>query len=158
MHRCPLAIALSAALTAAALMAPTLMAGAGAHGEDRPVQQPGEYEVTVRLELRHVAMAVPKVATICVSETGTRGLVVLSENNPLARCPASDIRQDGDTLTFEIICPGGNQAVGSARYTIAPQRFTGVIAMKMGGKNMTMTEYQVGRRIGSCSAAGSPRS
>ena len=85
-------------------------------------------------------------------------LVVLSENNPLARCPASDIRQDGDTLTFEIICPGGNQAVGSARYTIAPQRFTGVIAMKMGGKNMTMTEYQVGGRIGNCSAVGPPRS
>jgi hypothetical protein len=101
-------------------------------------------------------MAAPKVATICVTETGTRDLIVLSENNPLARCPASNTRQEGDTLTFDIICLGGNQAVGSARYTVAPQHFTGVIAMKMGGKNMTMTEHQVGRRIGNCSA-GSPR-
>jgi len=138
-------------------LAATLMVNASAHGEDTPRLQPGAYEVTVRLELRHVAMAAPTVATICVRETGTRGLMVLSENNPLARCPASDIRQDGDTLAFEIVCPGGNQAIGSARYTLAPQHFTGVIAMKMGGKNMTMTEYQDGRRIGPCEAAASPR-
>jgi hypothetical protein len=67
------------------------------------------------------------------------------------------VRQDGDTLTFEITCLGRNEAVGLARYTVAPQRFSGVIAMKMGGKNMTMTEHQVGRRIGNC-GAGSPRS
>jgi hypothetical protein len=147
MLRYPVAISLAA----------SVMAGGSAHGEERPCLQPGEYEVTVRLQLRHVGMAAPKVARICVTETGTRGLIVLSENNPLARCPASDIRQDGDTLTFEIVCPGGNQAVGSARYTLAPQHFTGVIAMKMGGKNMTMTEYQEGHRIGDCSPAGAPR-
>ena len=147
MQRCPVAIALAAAL----------LVGTSAHGEDAPGLQPGEYEVTVRLELRHVEMATPKVATICVTETGTRGLIVLSENNPLARCPSSNMHQDRDTLTFEIVCPGGNQAVGSARYTLAPQYFTGAIAMKMGGKNMTMTEHQAGRRIGNCSA-GSPRS
>jgi hypothetical protein len=134
-----------------------VLVGGSAHGEDAPDLQPGEYEVAVRLELRHVQMAAPKVATICVTEAGTRGLIVLSENNPLARCPASNVRHDGDTLTFDVICPGGNQAVGSARYTVAPQHFTGVIAMKMGGKNMTMTEYQEGRRIGNC-GAGSPRS
>jgi hypothetical protein len=133
------------------------MVGASAHGQEASGLQSGQYEVTVRLELRHVEMAAPKVATICVTETGTRGLIVLSENNPLARCPASSVRQEGDTLTFEIVCPGRNQAVGSARYTVAPRHFTGVIAMKMGGKNMTMTEHQVGRRIGNC-GAGSPRS
>ena len=142
-------------------LAAAVMVGASAHGEDGPGLQPGEYEVSVRLELRHVEMTALKVATICVSRdnTATRGLIALSENNPLARCPASNVRQDRDTLTFDIICPGRNQAVGSARYTIAQQQFTGVIAMKMGGKNMTMTEHQVGRRVGNCSApAGSSRS
>jgi hypothetical protein len=148
MQRCSAVISLAAAL----------MVGSSAHGEEAPGLQPGEYEVTVRLELRHVAMAAPKVVKICVTETGTRGLIVLSENNPLPRCPPSNTRQEGDTLTFDIICPGVNQAVGSARYTIAPQHFTGVIAMKMGGKNMTMTEHQVGRRVGNCSAASSSHS
>ena len=142
----------------AVVLAAAFAVGSGAHAEDAPVLQPGEYQVSVRLELRHVAMAAPRQATICVSEAGTQGLMVLSDNNPLARCPAADIHRAGDALTFEIVCPGGNQAVASARYTIAPQRFTGVIAMKMGGKNMTMTEYQVGRRIGNCSAVGPPRS
>jgi hypothetical protein len=141
----------------AVVLAAAFAVGHGAHAEDTPVLQPGEYQVSVRLELRHVAMAAPKLATICVSETGSPGLMVLSDNNPLARCPAVNTHQDGDALTFEIICPGGNQAVASARYTIAPQSFTGVIAMKMGGKNMTMTEYQEGRRVGDCGGAAPPR-
>jgi hypothetical protein len=138
-------------------MAAALLVGASAQGEDALGLQPGEYEVTVRLELRHVEMTALKVTTICVSgdNTGTRGLVALSENNPLARCPAPNVRQDGHTLTFDIICPGGNQGVGSARYTIARQRFTGVVAMKMGGKNMTMTERQTGHRVGDCKPVGS---
>jgi len=122
-----------------------------------PALEPGEYEVSVRLELPHVEdMGARKVTRICVtgSDGGTHGLVVLSDNNPLARCPASDVRESGGTLTFEIVCPGANAAVGSAKYALRAHDFDGVIAMKMGGKNMTMTERQSGRRAGTCEAAG----
>ena len=49
----------------------------------------GEYEVRMRLELPHAEdMAVSKTARICVTEdTATQGLIVLSDNNPLSRCP-----------------------------------------------------------------------
>jgi Protein of unknown function (DUF3617) len=128
-----------------------------ARAEDVPGLQPGEYQVTVSIELPHVEdTGASRVATICVLQSDahpTWGLVVLSDNNPLARCPASNVRLDGNTLTFDIICPGVNQATASARYTVSAQRFTGVIAMKMGGKNMTMTEQQVGHRIGNCKPA-----
>lgn len=135
-------------------------ATSAAWGGDATILQAGEYEVSVRLELPAIEdMGASKVASICVPERGadTYGLAVLSDNNPLARCPASNVRHVGDTLTFDIICPGGNQAVASARYTLGAQRFSGAIAMKMGGKNMTMTERQTGRRIGACAPASSPR-
>ena len=123
--------------------------------------QEGSYEVIVRLELPHVEdIGASRVATICVTNTdpgGRHGLVVLSENNPLAKCPISNVRQDGDTLTFDIICPGGNAAVASAKYILTPQRFEGRLSMKMGGKNMTMTETQSGHRVGECVAASAPR-
>jgi hypothetical protein len=132
------------------------MGGIGVVNAGQPQGAPtsGSYEVEVRLELPHLEdWAVKKLATVCIVEDGgSRGLAVLSGNNPLARCPASNIRQDGDTLTFDIICEGRNAAKASAKFLLMPEGFRGRIAMVMGGKNMTMTETQIGRRIGTCPA------
>jgi hypothetical protein len=123
----------------------------GAHADDRALLEPGEYEVQMKLELPHVEdMGVQKTTKICITEGGTHGIVVLSENNPLVRCPASNIRQNADELTFDLICDGHNQAVAWAKFQLWPDRFAGVFDMKMGGKNMTMSEWQVGKRIGIC--------
>lgn len=122
----------------------------------------GSYEIEVRLELPFLDTAGAKKAeTICVTAdkgNGTHGLAVLSENNPLAKCPASNIHQNGNMLTFDIVCPGGNAARASATYTLAAETFKGRIAMKMGGKNMTMTEIQTGHRTGDCAVSDAPRS
>ena len=99
-----------------------------------------------------------KTTAICVrpdSRDGTGGLAVLGDNNPLSRCPASNVRQDGKVLTFDIVCEGTNAARASASYILAGEAFRGRITMKMGGKNMTMSETQVGRRVGAC--PGTPR-
>jgi hypothetical protein len=123
----------------------------GASAESLKLLQPGEYEVQMKLEMPHVEdMGVQKTAKICVTGSGTHGIVVLSENNPLARCPASNIRQNADELTFDLICEGHNQAVAWAKFQLWPDRFSGVFDMKMGGKNMTMSERQTGKRIGVC--------
>ena len=129
--------------------------------EDATLLTAGQYEVSSRLDLPYVESAgVTKRSSICItaSDGGAQGLVVLSENNPLAKCPASNAHQDGTTLTFDIVCPGGNAATASAKYLLGPQSFEGRIQMKMGGKNMTMMETQNGRRVGSCSTATPPRS
>jgi Protein of unknown function (DUF3617) len=143
-------------IAVAVSMTPTTPAGAA----EPAALQDGRYDVNVQLELPNVeAMGASRVATICVTSEvpgGHYGLAAMSENNPLAKCPVSNVRQDGGILTFDIICPGGNAAVASARYILTPQRFEGRISMKMGGKNMTMTETQSGRRAGDC-AAGAPR-
>jgi hypothetical protein len=115
--------------------------------------EPGEYEVSMQLDLPHVEDAgVARTAVICVTAGGgdTHGLTVLSANLPFGGCAASNIREDGGTLMFDIVCPGPNAAAASARYTFGEQHFDGTIAMKMGAKNMTMTERQHGRRTGAC--------
>lgn len=126
---------------------------------DETLLSPGEYEVNMRLELPNIEdMGASKTAKICVisGDEGSHGLVVLSDNNPLGKCPVSNIRQDADAFRFDIVCPGGNAALGWAKYVLWPDRFDGTIKMKMGGKNMTMTERQTGHRIGACS--NEPRS
>jgi Protein of unknown function (DUF3617) len=126
--------------------------GVAAAGQLQTAPTNGTYEVDVRLELPHLEdWAVKKRATICISDGDrTRGLTVLSDNNPLARCPTSNIRRDGATLTFDIVCEGRNAARASAKFSLMSEAFRGRIAMVMGGKNMTMTETHVGRRVGTC--------
>lgn len=122
-----------------------------AFAESAALLQPGAYEVQMTLRLPHVEdSGVQKTSTICISDSGTRGIVVLSENNPLARCPPSNIKLVDDVLTFDLVCEGHNQAVAWARFQLSQDRFSGVFDMKMGGKNMTMSERQIGHRVGAC--------
>ncbi|NJM29217.1 MAG: DUF3617 family protein [Rhizobiales bacterium] len=119
--------------------------------------EPGSYEVTYRLEVPHVErFATNRTARICVTEH-RQSLPVLSSNNPLARCPARNIRRDAAALTFEILCPGRpyERSEARAQFKLSDGAFEGRIHMIMGGKNMTFVEVQRGRRIGNCSTGQS---
>ncbi len=128
-------------------------------GASDPLQD-GQYSVDVRLELPHLEdLNMTKTSTVCVTpDHDNRGLAVLSDNNPLSRCPVSNVQQSGNVLTFDIICEGKNQAQASASYVLSAGSFRGRITMRMGGKNMTMAETQVGHRVGACPSAGTPPS
>lgn len=113
----------------------------------------GAYEIEFRLEMPAVQDTNPRqVRRLCLGSDRSEnfGMIVLSDNNPLSKCPSSGTARAAASLTFEIACPGLNAARGQAVYDLGPDHFTGRIEMKMGGKNMTMTEHQVGRRIGAC--------
>ncbi|MGH6816576.1 MAG: DUF3617 domain-containing protein [Hyphomicrobiaceae bacterium] len=133
----------------------------GLAAAESPWLLPGLYEVDVRLELPHIENTTPpQIETLCLTDTGIKnngGFAVLSQNNSLAHCPISNVDRLDNRLTFDILCEGSNMGRGSAIYTVGPDRFAGRIAMKMGGKNMTMTEVQHGRRIGDCSGPKVPR-
>lgn len=126
---------------------------APANAGGTPALRDGSYEIRVNLELPNVEdMTASKVATLCLTSDGSHGFAVLSENNPLRRCPITAVQEKGDTLTFDIKCKGTNEAKASANYLLMGDSFRGRIAMQMGGKNMTMTETQAGRRVGACKA------
>jgi hypothetical protein len=130
---------------------------AGAAQADQPLPHGGSYEVTFRLELPHLERwAIEKTTTVCVSNAGRPGSLpfpILSDNNPFAECLVGNVRQDGTSLTYEMACDGRGAAKLQASYPLAPNGFSGRIAMTMGAKNMTMTEVQAGRRVGSCELA-----
>jgi hypothetical protein len=121
----------------------------------------GAYEVDVRLEIPNVVnWSAHKTETICVSDapvTTHAPLPVLSDNNPFEECPSRNVRRDGRTLRFDIICEGFNMAKARADYTLSADRFEGRIFIVLGAKNMTMTEVQAGRRVGACGPAATTR-
>lgn len=111
----------------------------------------GSYEVRYRLELPYVEGSDEQTVTVCLADIGgSTEFPVLSANNPLAHCPTQNVRRDGDELSYDIVCPGGNAAKAHALYALRKDGFQGRIAMNMGGKNMTMTEVQKGARVGTC--------
>jgi hypothetical protein len=143
---------------ALAFLAAGLPAGV-APAEPEALLQDGAYEVRVRLELPNLERwATTKTTTVCLPyRSGTNApLPILSSNNPLAECPASNVERDGSMLRFDIVCEGRGAAWARAVYTLGPGGFEGRIAMVMGGKNMTMAEVQSGRRVGGCDPPGTP--
>ncbi len=114
---------------------------------------PGLYRIEVRIALPNVQdVAAPLVVSRCVSaadvESG-RAFFVLSEN-PLRQCELLDYENTGSKATYRIACPGPNRGSAVGVFDTSATAYRGSIKMNMGGKNMTMSETQVGRRIGDC--------
>lgn len=86
-------------------------------------------------------------------ESGHLPIPVLSPNNPFADCEARDLERTATLLRYRIVCPGRDSARALASYELSADGFRGDVAMVLGGKNMTLSEHQVGRRLGDCQAA-----
>ena len=114
---------------------------------------PGLYRVEVRIGLPNVQdTAAPMVLTRCIAtddlESG-QAFFVLSDN-PLKNCELLDYQPTGDTATYRILCQGPNMGSAVAVFDTTDRSYHGTINMNMGGKNMTMSETQFGKRIGDC--------
>jgi hypothetical protein len=115
----------------------------------------GLYEVRFRLELPHLERwAVDKVRTVCLPvEGGKAPIPVLSGNMPFAGCRAMRLSREGPTLSYGFFYGCRDAARARASYLLTGQDFSGRVSMILGAKNMTMTEVQSGRRLGSCRPA-----
>ena len=118
-----------------------------------PVLSPGLYEVEVRISLPNVQdTAAPIVLTRCVRTADLKSgqaFFVLSDN-PLKTCDLLDYQTTSDKTLYRIACPGPNRGTAVAVFDNTNTAYRGTITMNMGGKNMTMSETQAGRRVGDC--------
>ncbi len=118
-----------------------------------PLLTPGEYRTEVRIHLPNVQdVAAPLVIDRCLSAedlASGRAFFVLSDN-PLKYCALRDYQVTGNAASYRIVCPGPNMGSALGKFETVGSTYRGSIFMNMGGKNMTMSETQIGRRIGEC--------
>jgi hypothetical protein len=134
------------------LAAAFALAGGAHAGEALPV---GLFAITARLELPHLERwAVDKTRAVCLDGAGGLPIPVLNTGTGLAHCAAAEVQRGAAGLSYAIVCPGRDATRATARYRVEPDRFQGRVAIVMGAKNMTMTEVQVGRRLGACAPGG----
>jgi hypothetical protein len=128
------------------------LATIGSGAADPPLT-PGLYQVEVRIALPNVQdVAAPMVLTRCVSPadlSSGQAFFVLSDN-PLKNCDLLDYQVTAGTATYRIVCPGPNMGSAVAVFETTRTTYRGSIKMNMGGKNMTMSETQAGRRVTDC--------
>lgn len=114
---------------------------------------PGQYHIAVTLELPHLSSkATTKSLSLCVTpqDFANGKAFRIRTETPLAKCAYSARDHHGQRITFKVACPGKRSAYATAEFDVKRDSFDGVIKMNMGGKNMTLTERQVGRRVGDC--------
>lgn len=140
-------------ILAASLAPLVLLAAIAGYARDEALPAPGLYRVQVRVDLPNVPDTAPSfVLERCIApadlESG-QAFFVLSEN-PLRACELTDYQVTGKAVAYRIACRGANRGSATAQFTTARAAYRGTISMNMGGKNMTMSETQVGERIGAC--------
>lgn len=110
--------------------------------------EPGEYEITSTMEMPGMTMP-PQTITQCL----TQDEPVPSESMGESGCEISDMKTDGDTITWTMECSQQGQKVTTeGEMTYSGDTFEGVMTTKMGPQagNMTLKTLISGKRIGSC--------
>lgn len=74
----------------------------------------------------------------------------MTDDSALTDCHLEKARQDATAADYELICRGKHGAEGHARWTFDGPRISGVLDLRLGGKNMTLTQRITGERIGDC--------
>jgi len=127
------------------ILLPLTLLGTPALAHDIP---PGLYAIEYRLEMPHLERyAVTNRVERCID--GER-LPVISAKQAFTDCALEDRISEPARLRYSLICEGASTARAFAEYKPAPDGFTGRIFVKLGAKNMTLTEVQSGIRLGAC--------
>jgi hypothetical protein len=135
-----------------------LMAGAcAAAGATAPVALPaGEYDLTTDTLLPHLEEALRYATTRarqCLQAPDATELFPLLRHQAFTGCALRPDAQSDDGLHFTLHCANAQAATGSAVFELDANRVSAVLALKMGGKNMTLSQRLHGPRIGACAAA-----
>ncbi len=128
-----------------------------AQGAERVAVPPGEYDLTAQTVLPHLEEALRYATTHerrCLREPDPTGLFPLLLHPAFAGCALVPDAQAGDGLHFSLRCANPEAASGSAVFAPGADSLSAVLELKMGGKNMTLSQRLHGPRVGPCPQPG----
>lgn len=116
---------------------------------------PGEYDLTTQTVLPHLEEALRHATTRsreCVRQPDATRLFPLLLHPAFTGCHLASAPDSDDGLHFVLRCANPQAATGSAVFTVGADNVSAVLELKMGGKNMTLSQRLHGSRVGACSA------
>lgn len=114
---------------------------------------PGEYDLTIQTVLPHLEEPL-RYATIrarqCLREPDATSIFPLLGHKAFAGCRLVPDADAGDDVRFTLVCKNSEAATGSAAFEVGATYLSAVLEIKMGGKNMTLSQRLYGPRVGPC--------
>ena len=128
------------------IAAVALPLSAGAQGKD------DLWEVTVKMEMPGMPMAMPPVVTRnCTAKNARDEDYVPAEKN----CRMQDRKRSGNKLSYKIVCEGKDPMTIAGEMTFGANSYEGRMQMSgtANGRPMQMTQNFSGKRVGDCTAS-----
>jgi hypothetical protein len=119
---------------------------------------PGEYDVTIETVLPHLEEALRYATTRthrCLREPDATDLFPLLAHQAFAGCILVPDPDAPDGTRFILHCKNPEAATGSAAFDVTANHVSAVVDVKMGAKNMTLSQRLHGSRVGACRASDS---
>jgi len=132
-----------------------------AHAESTIVIPPGKYEITANMSLPHIADILTGSKTIqvsCLHKQNAGELFPILQHPSFADCSLKEGFSNGQDsknsmlYTFHLYCENTYAASGTAEFSVGQNNFSARLSIKMGAKNMTMTQHLDAKRITECQA------
>ena len=114
---------------------------------------PGTYELTVETLLPNLEENLRYATTQqrhCLGTQEATTLFPILRHPAFTGCVLSGDQTVEDRLEYSLECSNPEAATGVAHLSVSPTGISGVLDIKMGGKNMTLSQRITGPRLGAC--------
>jgi len=117
---------------------------------------PGSYELTVETLLPNLEENLRYATTRqrhCLGAVEATTLFPILRHQAFAGCVLAGGQIVEDSFEYLLECSNREAATGVAHLRVSPASVNGVLEIKMGGKNMTLSQRITGPRLGACESA-----
>ena len=120
------------------------------------VLNPGAYLITTETLLPHLEENLRYATTRnnqCLGAQDATALFPILRHEAFAGCALTAAQAYGERSEFSLVCKNPEAATGTAHLVASPNAVFGLLEIKMGAKNMTLSQRISGPRVGACEAA-----
>lgn len=113
----------------------------------------GQYEVTAQTLLPNLEENLRYATTRtrhCLATQEATDLFPILRHEAFTGCKLVSESSAHAELGFTLHCANPGAATGAAKFNIAANGFSAELVVKMGGKNMTLSQRLIASRVGSC--------
>lgn len=89
--------------------------------------------------------------TRCLSDEDLSSVFPILAHASLAGCSLRPEGREGETISYRLVCEGGQGTTGHATWQLAERTLYGTLNVKLGGKNMTFFQRVTATVVGECS-------
>ena len=119
------------------------------------------FEVVIETGMPHLEENLRYAVTreqLCLSEERLSTAFPILHHDSLKGCTLQDETRALATVSYSLVCEGGQGTTGSAVWTVSDHVVRGTLNVRLGGKNMTFFQRITARPLGECPPVSSPAS